>query len=114
MKISIGCDIEDISRFKDKSETFLNRIYTKNEIEYCKKFSNPAPHFCARYCAKEAVVKALNDFKIKDVYYSDIEILNNSDGACYVVIKKYNDLSIKISMSHCKNYATASVIIYKD
>ena len=114
MNISIGCDIEEISRFKNKKEVFLNKIYTTSEIEYCNGFKDPASHYAARYCAKEATVKALYDFNIKDVYYSDIEILNNSDGAPIVKIKKYPDLKIKISLSHCKTYAMANVIIIKD
>ena len=114
MKISIGCDIEEISRFENKKELFLNKIYTKSEQEYCAGFSDSAPHLAVRYCAKEAVVKALNDFNIKDVYYSDIEISNNSDGAPYVTIKKYPNLKIKISLSHSKSYATATALIFED
>ena len=114
MNISIGCDIEEISRFKNKSKLFLNKIYTKSEIEYCSSFSDSASHYAARYCAKEATVKALNDFNIKNVYYSDIEISNNADGAPVVKIQKYPDLKIKISLSHCKTYAMANVIIIKD
>lgn len=113
--ISIGTDIEEIKRFEGKiSDTgFLNKIYTEKEIAYCLKSKNSAPSLCARYCAKEAVVKALSEFNIKDVYYSDIEVLNKENGSPYVVLKKYPDLSIKISISHCKTHATANVLIIK-
>ena len=63
--ISNGIDIEDISRFEGKTlETdlkFLSRIFTQNELNYCFSFGNPAPHLAARYCAKEATVKALSN-----------------------------------------------------
>ena len=116
--ISIGCDIEEISRFKTKSLEkdfeFLNRVYTKKELKYSFKSRNHAQHLCARYCAKEAVVKALSDFKINDVYYSDIEILNENNGMPYVELNKYPNLKVKISLSHCKTYAVATALIIKE
>ncbi len=116
--ISIGTDIEDISRFKDKtlenSKTFLDKIYTSEELDYCFKSAQAAQHLCARFCAKEAVVKALSDFKINDVYYKDIEILKHEDGSPYVVLNKYPELQIKVSISHCKTYATATALAIKN
>lgn len=55
----IGVDIEDIERFKNKSEEFIQRIFTAVEIDYCQKFSKPESHYAARFCAKEAVIKHL-------------------------------------------------------
>ena len=114
---SIGTDIEEVSRFEGKSpekdKAFLNKIFTENEIAYSCKSNNSAQHLCVRFCAKEAVVKALSSLNIKDVFYSDIEILNKNDGTPFVVISKYPDLKIKISLSHCKNYANAVAFINK-
>ena len=116
MNISIGTDIEDVARLEGKTlnndELFFRKVYTAKEVEYCFKHKSPALHLCARYCAKEAVVKALSDFDIKDVYYSDIEILNREDGSPYVILKKYPDLKVKVSLSHCKTYATATALVY--
>ena len=43
--ISIGVDIEDISRFLSKTlendSKFLYRIFTQNEIDYCFQAKNP-------------------------------------------------------------------------
>jgi phosphopantetheine--protein transferase-like protein len=116
MNISIGTDIEEVARFEGKTlnndELFFKKVYTAREVEYCFKHKYPSLHLCARYCAKEAVVKALSDFDVKDVYYSDIEILNREDGSPYVILNKYPDLKIKISLSHCKTYATATALVY--
>ena len=115
---SIGCDIEENSRFEGKTlendEAFLERIFTPNELNYSFKTKNPAPHLCARFCAKEAIVKALSEFDIKNVYYSDIEIQNKGSGMPFALIKKYPDLKIKLSLSHCKNYAIANVLLIKE
>jgi len=115
--IAIGTDIEEIKRFEGKSpqkdKPFLTKIFTKKELEYSFKSGTSAQHLCVRFCAKEAVVKALSSFDIKDVFYSDIEILNRQDGAPYALIEKYPNLNVKISLSHCKTYATATAIVYQ-
>ena len=115
--ISIGVDIEDISRFKDKTlendSKFLSRIFTQEELDYCFKNSNPAPHLTARFCAKEAVVKALSNLYNDTIGYSKIEILKNKNGSVYINIlidelKKYN---YSLSISHEKEKAVAFVVI---
>ena len=114
--ISLGTDIEKVSRFENKDKTldevFLKRIFTETELEYCYSNKNYAQHLCARYCAKEAVVKALADINITNIYYSDIEIIKNSNGKPSVKIIKHPELNIKISISHTNEYATATAIIY--
>ena len=114
--IAIGTDIEEIERFANKTiehdEKFLRKIFTSSEIEYCFKDKQSASHLCVRYCAKEAVVKALSQFKISNVYYSDIEILNNENGLPYCNIKKYPNIKVKVSLSHSKTYATATVLCF--
>ena len=115
--ISIGTDIEEISRFSDKTidrdKKFLEKIFTKKELEYCFSKGVPHQHLCARYCAKEAVVKALTGLGISDVYYSDVEITNMGNGFPIAKIEKYPNLEIKISLSHCKTYATATALVSK-
>ena len=108
--IALGCDIEEIKRFENKSSAFLNRVFTKSELDYCAKFKNPASHLCARFCAKEAVIKAFGLIGIS-LYLSDIEILNKPTGAPYAIVKKYPDKQISISMSHCKNYAISNAVV---
>lgn len=123
MKIKTGIDIIEIERVKESIENtdgkFCERVYTKKEIEYCEnKKSQKYQHYAARFAAKEAVFKAISQlldskFEIK---WKDIEILNDQDGRPYVNIIR-SDLEIEdidISISHCKTYAIASVVvIYK-
>lgn len=116
-QFSIGCDIEENSRFQgktlEKDIDFLNHIFTRRELEYCYANKNYAQHLCVRFCAKEAIIKALSEFNINDVYLSDIEILKKENGAPYVLISKYKNIQIKISLSHSKNSSIASVILIK-
>ena len=121
MKIQCGTDIIEVSRIKDDiekfKEDFLNRVYTKKEIDYCNsKNVNKYQHFAARYAAKEAIFKAISIF-IDNKYsltWQDIEILNDENGRPYVVLntnKIGNNISIDISLSHIKEYAIAYCIV---
>ena len=65
MKITCGTDIIEIERIKecitDLKETFINKIYTEKEKEYCenKKLAK-YQHYAARFAAKEAIFKAIS------------------------------------------------------
>ncbi len=119
MKIRTGVDIIEIERVKNSIEEtggkFCEKVYTKREIEYCEsKKIQKYQHYAARFSAKEAIFKAISlDLKNKyDIDWKDIEILNDESGRPYVNILK-QDIeinSIDISISHCKEYAVASVI----
>lgn len=118
MNFTIGCDIEKISRFEDKlqNQIFLNEIFTAKEQEYCLSKGRPAQHFAARFCGKEAVVKALHSADIKGIYYKDIEITNDQDGIPNVFVSKLSseNIKIKITLSHCKDYATANAMVIRE
>ena len=121
MKIKTGVDIIEIERVKNSIEEtegkFCERVYTQKEIEYCEsKKTQKYQHYAARFAAKEAVFKAISSgLKSKyDISWQDIEVLNDEDGKPYVSIQdKYmQDIeSIDLSISHCKEYAVASVVV---
>ncbi len=115
--MEIGIDIEKNERFKHVTEHFLKRAFTKNEIEYARRFVNSHEQFCAFWCVKEACVKAFSNLKIP---YQEIEILVTTEGRPYILkneritneLKKLNMSEIKISISHSKDYSTAVCLIY--
>lgn len=102
----IGIDVAEIKRFKSVSEKFLNRVYTKEEIRYCRKSANPAMHFAARFAAKEAVIKATTK---TDIALKDIFVKNRANGAPTVFIRGKKK-KFFISISHTKDVAIAVVV----
>ena len=121
MFITCGVDIIEIDRIKSSIEElgdhFLNKVYTKKEIEYCEsKKVQKYQHYAARFAAKEAIFKALSE-NIDDKYsicWKDFEVLNDEKGRPYVQINGINTDNIEnidISISHCKQYAVANVTI---
>lgn len=120
MQIRCGTDIIEINRIKESIEDtngkFLQRVYTQKEIEYCEsKNKVKYQHYAARFAAKEAFFKAISEsFPKYDITWKDIEVTNSKSGRPQIslVSKQIPSLqSIDISISHCKEYAIANVII---
>jgi len=122
MVVGIGIDIIEIERIKssvDKfGDHFLNKIFTKNELEYSLTKANKYQHLAARFAAKEAVAKALSTGWNKEFRFKDIEIKNQSNGMPVVELfgqlKKFLsvDKDLKITMSHSDHYVTCFAILY--
>lgn len=120
MNFKIGVDIIEIERVQQsiESDRFCERVFTKNEIDYCEsQKAQKAQHYAARFSAKEAVFKAISELLSNkyDIEWKDIEIINDKNGRPQVNILK-TDLrdkvkSIDISISHCKTYAVANVLV---
>ena len=111
--MAIGVDIEDIERFKNKSQEFLDRIYTKSEQEYCLSKPNPEKHFAVRFSAKEAVIKALTALNIKHPLLNEIEVYHNENQVPQIKLlnKIDNKLTFEVSLSHDKSKAIAFVMV---
>lgn len=115
----IGVDIESISRFKKadakRDSSFLNKIFTVAELDYCFSGHTPAQHLAARFAGKEAIMKALADLNRAGLGYNDIEITNDTNGVPGAKIRKsgFDDLEIKLSLSHGKDEAIAFAIVTK-
>ena len=120
MKTYCGTDIIEIERIKKSIERigrpFINRIFTPNEIRYCESKNNVKyQHYAARFAAKEAIFKAISK-ALGDKFsigWKNAEIVNDENGRPNV---KFIDINIEglkeidITISHCKTYATATVI----
>ena len=113
--IGIGIDIEKICRFKNKTLEkdihFLKSIFTDAELDYSFSDNHYAQHLCARFCAKEATLKALFSLGLNNIPLKDIEILNNEEGVPQLKIKKHKEIKAKVSLSHTTDNAVAFVLI---
>ena len=113
----IGVDIENISRFQgltiEKDASFLNRLFTEKELDYCFSSGNPAEHLAARFAGKEVIIKALTQAGKSKVDYRDIEIVNDQRGVPGARILKdgFAGLDILLSLSHSQEAAIAFTIV---
>ena len=124
--IGNGVDIIKNSRINSslKIKGFLNRIFTKKEIDQGKKLKNKINFYAKRFAAKEAFVKAIGTGFRSDINFIDIEIRNHKNGMPYISLSKKLKTFLKkklkiqkykvfLSLSDEKDYSIAFVIIDK-
>lgn len=112
--LSVGVDCIETNRFKNviSDQKLLRKIFTSNEIQYCSSHRSPLECFSARFAGKEAVLKATET----TIGLNKIEITNAKDGRPMVnmLVSKYKNYCLKISLSHTKDIAMAFVLAYKE
>jgi holo-[acyl-carrier protein] synthase len=119
----VGTDIVAVSRIaaliRDRGPVFLQRWFTPVEIAYCTAKAVPSRHFAARFAAKEAVVKALPFAWDGPLPWRSVEIVNEAGGKPVVRLsgrilaaaRLAGVDTVRISMSHCDDYATAVAMV---
>ncbi len=115
----VGIDIIEVNRFSrilaQQKEKLLRRIFTDDELGFCKMAAN---RLAGRFAAKEAFFKALGT-GFRGFKWQDVEIKNNTLGApqflfSEVLARHLENLGVAkthLSISHCKEYAVAQVIL---
>ena len=117
--IGIGTDIVETVRIahmiERHGELFVGRVFTPHEIQYCSERKATTQHYAGRWAAKEAVMKALGTGWSHAVSWRDIEVRNELGGRPHIVLdggalevsQRLGIEAVLISISHCRNYATA-------
>lgn len=116
MKTFCGTDIVKVSRIKEliQDAKFLDKVYTKKEIEYCEvnNIDAKAEHYAGRFAAKEAIYKAIPNSKNVIKSWKSIEII--SEDGIHIKPQVYIDGKFKnnidLSISHEKEFAIAMCI----
>lgn len=119
MNITTGTDIIEVKRIQNLiekyGETFLNKVYTENEIAYCEKKKDVKyQHYAARFAAKEAVYKAISKNSSESIEWKRIEVINESNGRPKINEEKLPGYNIDISLSHLEEFAIANAIAIRD
>ena len=115
MSKGLGIDIVAIERIKsaiqENGDKFLARIYTANEIQYCKnRKALKYPELAARFAAKEAYSKAIGT-GMRGILWKDIEVLNEKSGKPYLNVKGKKTKNAMVSLSHDNINAIACVVL---
>ena len=124
--IGNGVDIIENKRIKNslKIKGFINRVFTKEEINQSKKTNYKVNFFAKRFAAKEAFAKAIGSGIRNNVSFKDINVKNNKNGQPSISVSKniekflrkafkINKCKIYLSLSDEKKYSIAFVIINK-
>ena len=124
--IGTGVDIVENLRIKKSilNNSFLNRIFTNEEILISKNIKNKSSYFAKRFAAKEAFVKSLGTGFRNGFNFKDISVINDKLGKpSFFITKKIKNLIKKrfrinsfnffLSISDEKKYSIAFVIFQK-
>jgi holo-[acyl-carrier protein] synthase len=113
----IGIDVLEIERLEEalaRRPNLLSRLFTQAERDYAEAHARPATHLAARFCAKEAVAKAL---ALEAWAFTDVEVVA-TDSAPEVRLSgaaaaRANELGVqpRISLTHTRQTAAAVAIL---
>jgi len=113
----IGIDLLDVERFEralERQPRLADRLFTDAEREYAAARARPGMHLAARFCAKEAVAKALG---LTGWSFRDVEVVA-TDAAPEVrlsgtVAARAAELGgeLAISLTHTQDVAGAVAIL---
>ena len=124
--VGAGVDIVENSRIKKSilNNSFLNRVFTNEEILISKNMKNKSSYFAKRFAAKEAFIKSLGTGFRNGFNFKDISVINDKLGKpSFFITKKIKNLIKKrfkinsfnffLSISDEKKYSIAFVIFQK-
>lgn len=117
--VAIGADLVDIDRMREvisRQPSFVTRVFTAAEQDYCNRKPDPAERYAARFAAKEAVLKVLGT-GLGGADFTDIDVVRLESGKPELRIggraaTKARELAITdwlITLSHSRDVAQAFV-----
>jgi holo-[acyl-carrier protein] synthase len=122
----IGIDIVRIERMREViarwDDRFLRRVFTEDEIAYCRARRDPAQHFAARFAAKEAGLKALGTGLRLGVSWRELEVRRERGQAPTLVLSgRSREISharggqrMLLALTHEGDYALAQAMLVDD
>ena len=122
----IGVDMVNIPRMRlvigRWQERFLRRVFTEQEIAYCRARRDPVPHFAARFAAKEAGLKALGTGLRLGVSWRELEVRRERGQAPVLVLsgrsreigRSRGGSRMLLALTHEGEYALAQAMLVDD
>ena len=119
----IGVDLVQIPRMREVigrwQDRFLSRIFTEQEIAYCRARRDPVPHFAARFAAKEAGLKALGTGLRLGVRWRELEVRREPGGPPVLVLSgRSREIGLDrggsrmlLALTHDGDYAMAQALL---
>ncbi len=126
MIIGLGIDLVDLRRLRKTVERFgdrfLDRIFTKEEVESSRRMADPIPSLAGKFAAKEAAMKALGTGYSRGVWFCSIEVVRRPGGPPSLRLHDGARLRAEalgvtrstVSITHEREMAAAVVVLEKD
>jgi holo-[acyl-carrier protein] synthase len=110
----VGLDLLEIERMEQALErrpTLAQRLFTPAERDYARAQARPGQHLAARFCAKEAVSKALGMDVLRPL---DVEVLGGGALRLHgAVAARASELGVEVavSLTHSRDTAGAVAVL---
>ena len=122
----IGIDLVQIPRLRRVVERwqdrFLERVFTEEELAYCRARRDPVPHLAARFAAKEAGLKALGTGLRLGVRWHELEVRRERgqppvlvlSGRSRAIGEARGGRRMLLTLTHDGEYACAQAMLVDD
>ncbi|TMQ68152.1 MAG: holo-[acyl-carrier-protein] synthase [Candidatus Eisenbacteria bacterium] len=119
----IGIDVVKVERISQSLGRFgarmEKRLFTADELAYCRRMKDPLPHLAARFAAKEAASKALGTGMSAGVAFRLLEVLQPGGqqprlrfhGAALERFEALGCSLSHLSLTHDGGFAIACVVL---
>lgn len=122
--IGSGIDATEISRIAHAIERygdrFVLRVFTDEEIAYCRRKHDAASSFAARFAAKEAAMKAFGTGHSRGVFWRGIEVIRRGGppqlrllGGAATRFASMGATSSFVTLTHSRDLAIAHVLLVR-
>ena len=123
MILGLGLDIQEIARVEKAlargGAAFLKKTFTPAEVRYCRRALKRAERFAARFCAKEAFLKALGTGWARGIAWTEVEVGHRAGGAHWLKLsgralshaRRAGEKTLWLTLTHSSGYAAATVIL---
>lgn len=110
----VGIDLLEIDRLEralERRPRLAERLFTDDERAYAQRSGRPAQHLAARFCAKEAVAKALGlaawSWREVEVVATDTAPEVRLSGAA---ARRADELGVSVAISLTHTHTTAAAV----
>jgi holo-[acyl-carrier protein] synthase len=110
--VGVGLDLLEIDRMERalaRRPRLAQRLFTAAELEYAARKARPAQHLAARFCAKEAVAKALG---VEVWSPLEVEVVPTATGPQIRLSGRLAELGVdvQVSLTHSRGMAGAVAV----
>jgi holo-[acyl-carrier protein] synthase len=112
---AVGVDLLEIARLEralERHPRLAERVFTAAELSYARERRRPGRHLAARFCAKEAAVKALGVWPLG---LREVEVVAGVPPRLRLAGRaaeaaRERDIELDVSLSHSREMAVAVVV----
>jgi holo-[acyl-carrier protein] synthase len=111
MSDGVGIDLLEIERMEralERRPRLAERLFTEGERAYAERRPRPGQHLAARFCAKEAVAKALD---LEVLRWREIEVVGTGVTLHGVTAEQACGREVAISLTHSRGMAGAVAVV---